>query len=140
MARWPKKAYALITKRGFKEKYPIGFMIWTSMQTDLVIWEKRGSKDNYWISFTKVTWWILYIRNDNRAGGTGNDGDINSVADCPICNSYNLENQRKIRDMKYLQPVRIWMMQLSFQRGNISLQLESTKSSIQHKVPDQSKG
>jgi hypothetical protein len=38
----------------------------------------------------------LHIIHDNRAGGTGNDGDINSVADCPICNSYNLENRRKI--------------------------------------------
>jgi hypothetical protein len=43
----------------------------------------------------------------NGAGGTGNDEDIASVVDCPIGNSYNLENRRKSRELKYLQPVRI---------------------------------
>jgi hypothetical protein len=49
MSRWTKKNICFDNKKR------------SSTKTDLAIWEKMGSKENYPISFTKETLWNPYI-------------------------------------------------------------------------------
>ena len=53
-------------------------------------------------------------------GNDGSDGDIKKCGDCPISYSFDMSIGQKIKlKFKHLQPGRIWMMQVSKQRGNI---------------------